>query len=139
MQNKMKKSAFTMVEAMVSLLIVSAVGLAAMRLTSSYLKNTHERDLQINAYISNINTAETLRAGVRTLPQLYEFSQGKNMKITAIGIGEVELMPDGSFTVTEPEVFDFSDGLEPKNARLFRIDIGGDIPNSKITTVVNLE
>ena len=70
MQNKIKKSAFTMVEAMVSLLIVSAVGLAAMRLTSSYLKNTHERDLQINAYISNINTAETLRAGVRTLPQL---------------------------------------------------------------------
>ena len=61
------------------------------------------------------------------------------MIITAIGIGEVELMPDGSFTVTEPEGFDFSDNIEPKNARLFRIDIGGDIPNSKITTVVNLE
>lgn len=139
MQNKMKKSAFTMVEAMVSLLIVSAVGMASMHFMSSYIKNTHNRDLQINAYISNMNTAEALRAGVRTLPQLYEFSQGKNMRITAIGIGEVELMPDGSFTVTEPEVFDFSDGLEPENARLFKIDIGGDIPNSKITTVVNLE
>lgn len=139
MQNKIMKSAFTMVEAMVSLLIVSAVGLASMHFMSSYLINTHNRDLQINAYISNMNTAETLRAGVRTLPQLYEFSRNKNMKITAIGIGEIELMPDGSFTVIQPEGFGFSDDLKPENARLFKIDIGGDIPNSKITMVVNLE
>lgn len=129
-----------MVEALVNLLIVSVVGMAAMNFASSYLKTTYERDLQINALADNMNTAETLRAGVKTLPLLYEFSQGKDMKITAVGIGEIELMPDGSFTVISPEAFDFSDSIKPKNARLFKIDIGGDdIPNSKITTVVNLE
>ena len=127
-----------MVEAMVSLLIVSAVGMAAMRLASSYLKNTYERDMQINAAVLNMNIAETLRAEVKTLPQLYEFSQGKNMKITAVGVGKVELLPDGSFTVTETEGFEFSGKLEPENIRLFRIDIGGDVPNSKVTTVVML-
>ena len=123
-----------MVEALVSLLIVSAVGMAAMNFASSYLKTTYERDLQINALADNMNTAETLRAGVKTLPH------GKNMKITAVGIGEIDLTPDGSFTVISPEGFGFSDNIKPKQARLFKIDIGGDdIPNSKITTVVNLE
>lgn len=139
MQNNQKKSAFTMVEAMVSLLIVSAVGMAAMRLSSSHFKITHERDIQINAAVSNMNIAETLRAGVRTLPQLYEFADGKDLKITAVGYGEIELMPDGSFTVIEPDAFDFSDSLRPSKSRLFKIEIGGSNPNSKITTVVMLE
>ena len=92
------------------------------------------------ALADNMNTAETLRAGVKTLPQLYEFSQGKNMKITAVGIGEIDLTPDGSFTAISPEGFEFSDSIKPKYTRLFKIDIGSDnIPNSKITTVVNLE
>lgn len=139
MQNNLKKSAFTMVEAMVSLLIVSAVGLAAMQLSSSHLNLTYKRDFQIGAAIANMNTAETLRAGVRTLPQLYEFSEDKEMKITAIGLGEIELMPDGSYTVIEPDTFDFSEDLEPDNYRLFKIEIGGETANSKITTVVMLE
>jgi len=138
MQNKMKKSAFTMVEAMTSLLIVSAIGMAAMHFVLSYLKTTHDRDLQMNAFVSNLSIAESLRAGVKTLPRLYEFSKDKKMKITAVGIGEIELLPDGSFIVTEPEGFVFSDSLKPESARLFRIEIGGDIPNSKLTTVVIL-
>ena len=46
-----------MVEAMVSLLIVSAVGLAAMQLRSSHLNLTYKRDFQIGAAIANMNTA----------------------------------------------------------------------------------
>lgn len=139
MQNKMK-SAFTMAEALVSMLIISVVGMAAMHFTSSYLKTTYERDQQIKVLADNMNTAETLRAGVTTLPLLYEFSQGKEMKITAVGIGEIEIMPDGSYTIISPDSFEFSENIRPRQARLFKIEIGGDeVPNTKITTVVNLE
>ena len=45
---------------------------------------------------------------------------------------------DGSYTVKEPESSMFSDALIPKKARLFKIEIGGSIPNTKISTVVIL-
>lgn len=134
----MKKSAFTLVESLAGLLIISAVGIAAMMFSSAYLKTTFERDVGMNAVISNVSTVETLRAEVRTLPQLYEFSQGKEIKITAVGIGVIEVFADGSYTVKEPESSMFSDALIPKKARLFKIEIGGSIPNTKISTVVIL-
>lgn len=134
----MKKSAFTLVESLAGLLIISAVGIAAMMFSSAYLKTTFERDVGMNAVISNVSAVETLRAEVRTLPQLYEFSQGKEIKITAVGIGVIEVFADGSYTVKEPESSMFSDALIPKKARLFKIEIGGSIPNTKISTVVIL-
>ncbi len=134
----MKKSAFTLVESLAGLLIISAVGIAAMMFSSAYLKTTFERDVSMNAVISNVSTVETLRAEVRTLPQLYEFSQGKEIKITAVGIGVIVVFADGSYTVKEPESSMFSDALIPKKARLFKIEIGGSIPNTKISTVVIL-
>lgn len=135
----MKKSAFTLIESMVSLLIISAVGMAALVFSSAYLKTTFERDVQMKAVMSNVSTVEKLRAEVRTLPQLYEFSKGKEIKISAVGVGEIELHDDGSFTVIEAENNTLSPNLMPNEANAFKIEIGGSEPNSKITTVVILK
>ena len=135
----MKKSAFTLVESMVSLLIISAVGIAALVFSSAYLKTGYDRDVKMSAVIKNINAVEMLRAEVSSLPQLYEFSKGKEMKISAVGIGEIELYEDGTYTVLESETNGFSDRIKPQKANLFKIDIGGSIPNTKITTVVILK
>ena len=134
----MKKSAFTLVESLVSVLIISAVGMAALVFSSAYLKTTFERDMQMKSVMSNISTVEKLRAEVRTLPQLYEFSQGKEMKISAVGIGEIELNADGSYTVVNAESTTLSPSLMPKTANAFKVDIGGSEPNTTITTVVIL-
>ena len=135
----MKKSAFTLVESLVSLLIISAVGMAALVFSSAYLKTTFERDVQMKTVMSNVSTAEKLRAEVRTLPQLYTFSRGKEMKISAVGIGEIELYEDGTFIVINAENNTLSPSLTPQTANAFKIDIGGDEPNTKITTVVILK
>ena len=134
----MKKSAFTLVESLISLLIISAVGMAVVVFSSAYLKTTFDRDVQMQTVLDNTSTVEKLKAEVKTLPQLYEFSQGKEIKITAVGIGVIEVFADGSYTVKEPESSMFSDALIPKKARLFKIEIGGSIPNTKISTVVIL-
>ena len=134
----MKKSAFTLVESLVSVLIISAVGMVALVFSSAYLKTTFERDMQMKTVMSNVSTVEKLRAEVKTLPQLYEFSQGKEMEISAVGIGEIALNADGSFTVINAESNSLSPSLMPQTANAFKIDIGGSAPNTKITTVVIL-
>lgn len=135
----MKKSAFTLVESLVSLLIISAVGMAALVFSSAYLKTTFERDVQMKAVMSNVSTIEKLRAEVRTLPQLYEFAQDKEIEISAVGIGKIELSADGSYVVTDAESNTLSESLSPDTANAFKIDIGGSVPNTKITTVVILK
>ena len=134
----MKKSALTLVESLVSMLIISAVAMAALVFSSAYLKTTYERDVQMKSVMTNVSTIEKLRAEVKTLPQLYEFSQGKEMKISAVGVGEIELNADGSFTVVNAESNTISESLMPKTANAFKIDIGGSAPNTKFTTVVIL-
>lgn len=135
----MKKSAYTLVESLVSMLIISTVGIAALVFSSAYLKTTFERDIQMKSVMSNASTVEKLRAEVKTLPQLYEFSQGKDIKITAIGIGEIELSADGSYTVVNAESNGISPELMPETANAFKIDVGGSTANTKITTVVILK
>ena len=135
----MKKSAFTLVESLVSVLIISALGMAALVFSSAYLKTTFERDVQMKTVMSNVTTIEKLRAEVKTLPQLYEFSKEREMKISAVGIGEIELNADGSYTVINPEDNALLPSLMPETANAFKIDIGGSTPNTKITTVVILK
>ena len=94
----MKKSAFTLVESLISLLIISAVGMAVVVFSSAYLKTTFDRDVQMQTVLDNISTVEKLRAEVKTLPQLYEFSKDKEIKITAIGLGVINLLEDGTFS-----------------------------------------
>lgn len=134
----MKKSAFTLVESLISLLIISAVGMAVVVFSSAYLKTTFDRDVQVQTVLDNISTVEKLRAEVKTLPQLYEFSKDKEIKITAIGLGVINLSEDGTFSVAEPENNAFSDNLTANKNILFKIDVGGSIPNTKISTVVIL-
>lgn len=134
----MKKSAFTLVESLISLLIISAVGMAVVVFSSAYLKTTFDRDVQMQTVLDNISTVEKLRAEVKTLPQLYEFSKNKEIKITAIGLGVINLSEDGTFSVAEPENNAFSDNLRANKNILFKIDVGGSIPNTKISTVVIL-
>lgn len=134
----MKKSAFTLVESLISLLIISAVGMAVVVFTSAYLKTTFDRDVQMQTVLDNISTVEKLRAEVKTLPQLYEFSKDKEIKITAIGLGVINLSEDGTFSVAEAENNAFSDNLTANKNILFKIDVGGSIPNTKISTVVIL-
>lgn len=134
----MKKSAFTLVESLISLLIISAVGMAVVVFSSAYLKTTFDRDVQVQTVLDNISTVEKLRAEVKTLPQLYEFSKDKEIKITAIGLGVINLSEDGTFSVAEPENNAFSDNLRANKNILFKIDVGGSIPNTKISTVVIL-
>ena len=99
----MKKSAFTLVESLVSMLVISAVGMAALIFSSAYLKTTFDRDVQMQAVMSNVSTVEKLRAEVKTLPQLYEFSLGKDIKISAVGVGEISLSEDGSYNIVSAE------------------------------------
>ncbi len=134
----MKKSAFTLVESLISLLIISAVGMAVVVFSSAYLKTTFDRDVQMQTVLDNISTVEKLRAEVKTLPQLYEFSKDKEIKITAIGLGVINLSEESTFSVVEPENNAFSDNLTANKNILFKIDVGGSIPNTKISTVVIL-
>ena len=67
-----------------------------------------------------------------------ERNQFKEMKISAVGIGEIELNADGSYTVVNAESNTLSPSLMPNTANAFKIDIGGSEPNTKITTVVIL-
>lgn len=135
----LKKSAFTLAESLIGLLIVSAVGVAALRFSSGYLKTTYDRDVQMKEVMANISTVEKLKAGVHTLPQLYSFSQDKDIRVIAVGKGEIKLDEDGSYEVVRDESFGFSNKLISDAAGLFRIEVGSDVPNSKIVTVVMLE
>ncbi|OQB12865.1 MAG: hypothetical protein BWY15_02014 [Firmicutes bacterium ADurb.Bin193] len=121
------------------MLIISAVGMAAIGFVGSYLKISFESDRQNAAVISNMSLIEKLKAEVHTLPQLYDFSQGKNMKIIAVGVGEIRLTSESSYTVVSDENYGFSDKLASDTPKLFRIEIGADLPNTRLVTIIRLE
>ena len=134
----MKKAAFTLVESLVSLLIISAVSMAVLVFTSAYLKTDFDRDMQIKAVMSNLSTVEKLRAEVKTIPQLYEFSKDKDIEITSVGEGKIEFSEDGSYFVKEPETDRVLSSLLSDDTKILKIEVGGTEPNTKITTVVIL-
>ncbi|NCU32084.1 MAG: type II secretion system protein [Candidatus Moranbacteria bacterium] len=140
-KNKMnKKGGYTLIEALVSMLVVSIVAMSAIAFAGGYFKTTVQRDMQIKAVFENMNTIEKLRAEVKSVPQLYDFSQGNNIKIIAIGVGEVALTQVGEtieFTVLSNENYGFSQKLLRENS-LFRIEVGGDLPNTKLITILRL-
>ena len=86
-----------------------------------------------------MSTLEKLKAEVATLSQLYAFSQTHNIKVIAIGLGEVKFLEDGEMIIVSDEKYGFSQNLLSNNPNLFRIEIGGDIPNTKLITIIRLE
>ena len=135
----MKKSAFTIAESLVSLLIISMAVMASFNFISAYKRVTFERDISINALMKNITAAESLRAGNSSLSRLYELSLSNEIKVTAVGTGEIQINPDGTFDVVGEEQYNLPDKLRTSEVNLLKIEIGGSIPNSKIITVVRIK
>lgn len=132
----MKKSAFTIAESLVALLIVTMAVMSAFNFVSVYKKVTFARDVSMNALMKNITAAESLRAGEDTLSRLYELSLTNNIKVTAVGIGEIQLNSDGTFDVIGEDSYNLPDELKSDDVKLLKVEIGGDTPNSKIITAV---
>lgn len=132
----MKKSAFTIAESLVALLIVTMAVMSAFNFVSVYKKVTFERDVSMNALMKNITVAESLRAGEDTLSRLYELSLTNNIKVTAVGIGEIQLNSDGTFDVIGEDSYHLPEELKSDDVKLLKVEIGGDTPNSKIITAV---
>ena len=135
----MKKSAFTIAESLVSLLIISMAVMASFNFISAYKKVTFERDISINALMKNITASESLRAGEDTFSRLYELSLNNEIKVTAVGTGEIQINSDGTFDVVGEEPYNLPDKLRTSEVNLLKIEIGGSIPNSKIITVVRIK
>lgn len=124
------------------MLIVSVMGVSAVNFVRGYLKTTYERDLQMKTVIANIDIAERLKAEVKTLPQLLAFSTENDIKLIAIGIGEVALTEtaDGiELSIISAEKHGFSERVQTSSPSTFRIVIGEDMPNTEITTIIRLE
>ena len=134
----MKKSAFTIAESLVSLLIISMAVMASFNFISAYKKVTFERDVSINALMKNITAAESLRAGDDTFSRLYELSLNNEIKVTAVGIGDISLNSDGTFNVIGEDSYNLPDNLKPDEVRLLKIEIGGGNPNARIITAVRV-
>lgn len=133
------KSGYTLIEGLISMLIIGAISITTIGFASGYFKNTFNRDMQLKSVIENINTLEKVKVEVATPSQLYAFSQAHDIRIVAVGIGEVEFSTDGEMTVITDEKYGFSQKVLSNKAMLFRIEIGGDIPNTKLITIIKLE
>lgn len=133
------KGAYTLIEGLISMLIVGVVGITAIGFASGYFKDTFYRDVQTKAVIENMNTLEKVKAEVVTLSQLYTFSQEHDIKIIAVGIGKVEFSESGEINIISDEKYGFSEKLMTDEPILFRIEIGGDTPNTKLITIIRLE
>lgn len=132
----MKKSAFTLAETLVSLLIISMAVMASFNFVSTYKEITFERDVSMSALIKNITAVESLRAEDDILPRLHELSLTHDIKVTAVGTGELQINPDGTYNIIGEDIYNLPDELKPEDVKLLKVEIGGNTPNSKIITVV---
>lgn len=130
-----KKPAYTLIEALVSVTIVCVLIVSSVKIMSVYNKTAFDRDKNIKELTENINILEEIREKAKTLPELYELTQGRNVNITAVGIGKIELHNDGTFDVTEPEGNIVSNSLLSAVPNLFCIEIGSN-DNTKMITAV---
>lgn len=135
----MKKSAFTMAETLVSLLIVSMAVMAAFNFVSTYKEITFERDVSMSALIKNITAVESLRAEDDIFPRLHELSLTHDIKVTAVGTGEVQINSDGTYNIIGEDIYNLPDELKPEDVKLLKVEIGESTPNSKIITVVRIK
>ena len=133
-----KRKAFTLIEALVSISIVGVLVITSVKIMSVYGKTAFDRDRNIQELTENINILEEIRENAKTLPELYALTEGRNVKISAVGIGNIELHNDGSFDITEREESILSDSILPKEANLFCVEIGNN-ENTKMITAVLIQ
>lgn len=145
------KKGFTLVEALVCILILSAVGMSTTYIVSGYLKNTYARDVQMKVVLQNMDTTERFKKEVSTLDEFYDFIgtlESGTIKVIAVGVGEVVLSKnaDGSITVAKTgldESQSLNEALRSDQYNLFRIIVAGKIngsipPNTQLTAVTYL-
>ena len=126
-------------ECLTALLLISGVGMAAFLLLGSYYRESFSRDQQMQALIQNTSAVEQLKAQVHDLSDLYAFSKNHPLRVVALGVGEVEMQenPDGSIRLKKTA--DEAYGFTLPSSHLYRIEIGGETPNSKLITIMRLE
>jgi prepilin-type N-terminal cleavage/methylation domain-containing protein len=135
------KKGYTLAESLVAMLIVSAVLIASLYIVNNYFNYTYMRNVQTKQVIDNICVIEQAKSEVKTLSDLYAFSDSHNIRIIAVGKGEVILAKNTSGDIQvqnlSDEDFGFSEILKPDN--LYRIEIGGSHPNTKLIAILRLE
>ena len=121
---KTKKTAFTLIESLICITVISLSVIAATKIISLYQKTVYERDINMQTMAENISVLEDIKANTKELSDIFPYTQNNNIKIFAVGIGEIELSEDGSFTVVNPEEDIFSESIKPKKPNLLRLEIG---------------
>lgn len=136
------KKGFTIVEGLISMLIISVIGVGMTFLLNSYYKTTYSRDLQLKDAINNMNIIEQIKANVNSIRDLYNFTNNNgNIRIIAVGIGEVSLSKkaNGDITITKSgldESYVFNDKLKINQINIFRLEVGGTTPNSSLSSII---
>ncbi len=134
------KKGFTLAETLVSILLVSAVLVSSLYIASSYYNYTYMRDGQMAQVIENINFIEQIKSEVHSINDLYDFTLESDIRIIAVGVGEINLSKnsDGDIEVLKvsDEGFGFSEALKPNN--LYRIEIRGTSPHTKLTSILRI-
>lgn len=128
-----KSRAFTLIESLICITIISLSIIAATNIISVYQKTVYERDVNIQALAENISILEEIKAKAKELSDIFPYTQNNEIKIYAIGLGEIELSGDGSFTVINPENYAFSDSLIPASPHILKIEVG---KSQKISAVM---
>ena len=132
---KTKKTAFTLIEALICITVISLSVIAATKIISLYQKTVYERDINMQTLAENISVLEDIKANVKELSDIFPYTQNNVIRIFAVGIGEIEVSEDGSFTVVNPEEDTFSESIKPKKTNLLRLEIGN---TQKILAVIRL-
>ena len=132
---KTKKSAFTLIESLICITVISLSVIAATKIISIYQKTVYERDINMQTMAENISVLEDIKANVKELSDIFPYTQNNVIRTFAVGIGEIDVSEDGSFTVLNPEENVFSESIKPKNPNLIRLEIGN---TQKILAVIRL-
>lgn len=121
---KTKKTAFTLIESLICITVISLSVIAATKIISLYQKTVYERDINMQTLAENISILEDIKANVKELSDMFPYTQNNAIRIFAVGVGEIEVSEDGSFTVVNPEEDIFSESIKPKKTNLLRLEIG---------------
>lgn len=150
---KNRKKGFSLVECMISVLILTTLTTLVMYCMRGYIRHQSQRDEQIKALAGNISTFEDVSSNVTTLEELYMVLEN-NENITAYNTvvensgqsGKCELLKDddGNMSIKYDTLFEMSDQAIVEggivNPTTFRLSVNGsgDVPNSKLDGILTV-